>query len=386
MALFEFLSNKSVHCSRCNVAITDKEAKQYEGKIYCSSCYARIIPASQVRRESVPQQYNSNTIPASSNGEHSAIQEIRQAFDAAKIHYQVQHTSGRYVLTAGVSGKANSYQLKFICKENSKNDVSMRVFALANYPQDRRKNGYRILNDIQSRYRYIRLTLDKDGDVNLEYDIPECSRDIGVIAFEMLLRIMKIVDEIYPEIMRSVWGSSSQSEASVNRTPHKDKSVCTICGAPRTTEGKLCSKCLVAMLSVIESKEYLFGQVTSDSIWHIDTTKVGYKKSLHTCVYCGTSTNVQGRICVECKNSKLQLIMQKALSAKTDQSLISLKMELYHHIKKNYQNLKPEDVAIGPTPSGGAYSVKQQDDQFIFIAEYDAYHREINHTRGQIRR
>ena len=122
-----------------------------------------------------------------------------------KINYHVNHIGNQWELVAGVNGKASTYQVKFICKDDGKCDVAVRIFGLAHYPDHRRNVALPILNEFQRKYRFIKLNLDKSGDVNLEYDLPACQSNVGASCVELFLRIMKIVDEIYPDLMRSVW-------------------------------------------------------------------------------------------------------------------------------------------------------------------------------------
>lgn len=220
MAFFDMFKKKdnSVTCARCGAKVAPGDAKQYKGQNYCASCYSRAIPTSGGNTEYISGSqtassyhgnnnasgsFNNNT--SFSGGEPAAIQDVKQAFDKANLKYHINHVGNQWEVVAGVNGKANTYQVKFIAKDGSKNDLALRVFALAHFPQDRRYAAYPVLNKFQQKYRFIRFNLDRDGDVNMEYDLPSCTSNVGACAVEMLLRTMKMVDEIYPDLMRSVW-------------------------------------------------------------------------------------------------------------------------------------------------------------------------------------
>lgn len=209
MAFFDFLqkNNKTVRCARCGSNVKEKDSKQFKGQIYCASCHAKITAPVKTSTPEKPKgpQITSVQIGNTPVGCHPAIQEIKNAFDAANLHSQVIHAGDQWEVIAGVNGKANTYQIKFICKENARNDVAMRIFDLCSFPQDRRQNAFPLLNKFQRQYRFLRFTMDDDNSVKVEYDLPSCSTDLGPSAVEMMLRTMKIIDDIYPELMKALW-------------------------------------------------------------------------------------------------------------------------------------------------------------------------------------
>ena len=235
MGLFDMFSKskKTVQCSMCNSTINAGSARQIDGNTYCQKCFDRILAhASQSRNPGNGGGYGGNTGSYSGNGGSYSgnggsyggnggngsnftgntgnmpviIRDIKTAFEAADLRFRVDHVGDQWELVAGVSGKANSYQVKFITKDGGKDDVAMRVFNLVHINPGNRGNVLATLNGFQRKYRFLRYTIDKDDDVKIEYDLHTCGADIGKAATEMLLRTMKIVDDIYPELMRQVWG------------------------------------------------------------------------------------------------------------------------------------------------------------------------------------
>ena len=236
MGLFDiFKKSKTIQCARCSATVNENAAKEFRGKKYCAYCHGVVSSGtgnqnqgggyhggngnrggqhtntgSQGGYNGGGQNFGGSGYSNGSTGytggsEHPSIQDIRKAFDAVKINYHVNHIGNQWELVAGVNGKANTYQVKFICKDDGKCDVAVRIFGLAHYPDHRRNVALPILNEFQRKYRFIKLNLDKSGDVNLEYDLPACQSNVGASCVELFLRIMKIVDEIYPDLMRSVW-------------------------------------------------------------------------------------------------------------------------------------------------------------------------------------
>lgn len=82
----------------------------------------------------------------------------------------------------------------------------MRVFGLLRVDDIKKAKLLPTLNEINVKYRFIKVTCDKDGDVNVEYDFPVRGSNPGASAGEIGARFVKIINEIYPLLMRSMWG------------------------------------------------------------------------------------------------------------------------------------------------------------------------------------
>jgi len=98
-----------------------------------------------------------------------------------------------------------SYRIKFISRDND-NDVAVRIFGLVSLDGDEQKAKILpVLNSLNNRYRYAKLVMDDDGDVNMEYDYLMDCPDPTASAMEVVIRFTKLVDDIYPELMRALW-------------------------------------------------------------------------------------------------------------------------------------------------------------------------------------
>ena len=59
--------------------------------------------------------------------------------------------------------------------------------------------------DGHSEYRWVKFYINAEYDVNVQLDAIVNSETSGPVAVELLLRTMKIIDEVYPRIMKAVW-------------------------------------------------------------------------------------------------------------------------------------------------------------------------------------
>ena len=131
-----------------------------------------------------------------------SIQEIHQAFDRAGIKHKVEENHSHWILFTGMTGDNSSYQFLFIKSDDTGNDVAVRSLPIVNVPRHRYDQAYELLNSFQQEYRFIKFTLDKDGDVIAAYDFPVAYPDIGQGAVEILMRMAKIIDNCYPKLNR----------------------------------------------------------------------------------------------------------------------------------------------------------------------------------------
>ena len=100
-------------------------------------------------------------------------------------------------------GNNHSYTIYFISNDDD-NDVAVRIFGLVSVDKSRRISILPVLNNLNNKNRYVKFTLDEDGDINLEYDYNIDCPDPAASAFEILTRIIHIVNDSYPTILRAL--------------------------------------------------------------------------------------------------------------------------------------------------------------------------------------
>ena len=120
-----------------------------------------------------------------------------------KVFIDESDTSSSVWLQFGIKNGGN-YRIRFISKDDD-NDVAVRVFSLVEVDESKQAKVLPIINQLNSKYRFVKFVLDSDGDINLEYDYLVRCPNPAVSAREIVIRIVKIVDEAYPELMRAMW-------------------------------------------------------------------------------------------------------------------------------------------------------------------------------------
>lgn len=97
-----------------------------------------------------------------------------------------------------------NYRIQFIATSD-KGDIAVRIFSLVRFDPEKIPQLLPVLNSLNCKFRYVKFTCDNDGDVNLEYDYPSSCSHPEETVLELVLRLVKIVDDSYPDIMRAMW-------------------------------------------------------------------------------------------------------------------------------------------------------------------------------------
>lgn len=127
-----------------------------------------------------------------------AIGLITEAFDRKKIKYDVNSIGEFEEIRAGFSVDDGPFvEARFVSTDDD-NDVGVRVFGLvSNIRKSKRARVMAVCNYLNRKKRYLKYYVDKDGDVNAEYDfLLELKDDcVGEVAFEIFFRFMKQLDD-----------------------------------------------------------------------------------------------------------------------------------------------------------------------------------------------
>ncbi len=137
---------------------------------------------------------------------HNATKLIEAKFRSEGLKVQIEDAGEISAVLCGLGGKNCALRVNWLSL-GEENDAKMLSAPIARFPEEKRDAGYRLANDLNVRYRFVRWVIDPDGDLHVEYDLPTGTPSVvlGEAAFEITVRALKIVDETYPSIMRTLW-------------------------------------------------------------------------------------------------------------------------------------------------------------------------------------
>ncbi|MBE5807130.1 MAG: hypothetical protein E7317_02185 [Clostridiales bacterium] len=123
-----------------------------------------------------------------------------------KYHNTREIDNGSSLVVCGFTGKQNNrYDVAVIFDANEKS-AGLRIFKLAVASEEKREEVLKAINDINNTFRWTKFTLHDDGDINVEIDALINQETVGRVMVELMLRMAKIVDDAYPQLMHALWG------------------------------------------------------------------------------------------------------------------------------------------------------------------------------------
>lgn len=135
-----------------------------------------------------------------------ATELIYEALLRRDIKCKIREKGGMSLVEVAFRGRNFASVSLYFLSNAEGNDVAVRAANLVKFPPERLDKLYAACNDINRRYRFAKFVVDPEKDVvNMELDIPSRCENVGAVAEEMLIRAVRILDEVYPRLMQATW-------------------------------------------------------------------------------------------------------------------------------------------------------------------------------------
>lgn len=136
---------------------------------------------------------------------YNATKLIEADFKKSGIKFMIDERQDTSIVVAGFTPKNGSaLRVQFVSTDDD-NDVSVRLYSLIHASDDKREAMLKVINECNQKYRYCKFVMDDDNDVNVEYDFLLRADNVGPMATEYFIRIMKIIEDVYPSFMKALW-------------------------------------------------------------------------------------------------------------------------------------------------------------------------------------
>ena len=139
-----------------------------------------------------------------------AIKEVLSASDV-KVYVQENEVYSEAEVNFPLMYSA-PIQMRFISTDDD-NDVAVRI-DLMRVPGEKTDTVLQLINDFNNKYRYAKFILNDDNDVYAMYDMPVNSNRVGECAKEMVMRFVKIIREVHPQLLHEMLAQESNEEMS----------------------------------------------------------------------------------------------------------------------------------------------------------------------------
>ncbi len=148
------------------------------------------------------------------DGEFDYPQMLEDIFTKRDLNFRVKQLGEKVVFGLPMSAK-NCPGLNVHLSTSAHGDVQIRAYLAENVEDYQRDAIIDVLNTLNSRYRYITLSIDDDGDILATYDFTFFSDDEDVVTRQvltMLYLISDIMDKCIPPIMKAIWSTKQDDE------------------------------------------------------------------------------------------------------------------------------------------------------------------------------
>ena len=90
--------------------------------------------------------------------------------------------------------------------DESDTHVHLEGMDFVTVPKDKFDAVYPVLNELNDKYVHVKFVLDtSDGEINARDDDIIQLDSCGPECFELMIRMVQIVEDAYPQIMKAMW-------------------------------------------------------------------------------------------------------------------------------------------------------------------------------------
>lgn len=133
---------------------------------------------------------------------------IAEAFEEQGVKFYVVTRPDHEQILAGFSVECGPNIIIRFITTDGRNDVRVRVFGLVNStPKSKRLRLLEACNTLNNNVRFIKFTLNDDGDISVEYDFSRETPDdaLGAVALDMLGTVAQAVSFEYQTFMQALY-------------------------------------------------------------------------------------------------------------------------------------------------------------------------------------
>ena len=131
--------------------------------------------------------------------------EMTKAYlDSKGLRYRVEEEN-RIRIAYGDLDNIGRAEVLVIFDDND-TSVGLRCFNVCNIPENKVVNLYEVCSKLNERYRWIKFFVDEnDNTITAADDAIVQAETSGEEVLDLVRKMIHIVDEAYPEIMKSLW-------------------------------------------------------------------------------------------------------------------------------------------------------------------------------------
>ena len=124
--------------------------------------------------------------------------------DIRFTHYEATEKR-REIIKVGFKGENKDGIEVLFFFDPSEKAVGVKSFSIAKVPEAKLASMYALLNNLNGEYRWVKFYIDDENEVTASSDAAITKATADEVCYDRLLRFLDIVDEVYPQIMKTLW-------------------------------------------------------------------------------------------------------------------------------------------------------------------------------------
>ena len=109
------------------------------------------------------------------------------------------------ILSVSYTGKKLKSVEVLVGFNDNDNHVTYKCFSVGDFPKDLYEKALAVCNKANKKYRWVKFFIDDENTITVSGDLILDERTCGDDCEEMVHRVVGIVDDVYPEFMKTRW-------------------------------------------------------------------------------------------------------------------------------------------------------------------------------------
>ena len=127
---------------------------------------------------------------------------VKHYFDEKGLNYREPDEN---VLSVGFHMEKIDEVKVYIVLDPDEPKAAIYSLSIGRFDQDKFAQALVACNECNAKFRWVKFSVDNDGDIRVISDAILDDETCGEECFEIVLRMVKIIDDAYPVFMKARW-------------------------------------------------------------------------------------------------------------------------------------------------------------------------------------
>ena len=127
-------------------------------------------------------------------------------FDSKELNYEIKGDDGEAIITGFKMDNKEHQRIVIVFYPEENESCSIKGYDVVKVPKEKAGDILIVLNHLNNEYRWVKFSLDEnDLTVTAADDCVIKPETCGEEVLRCCLQMVHVVDEVYPELMKTIW-------------------------------------------------------------------------------------------------------------------------------------------------------------------------------------